>query len=153
MQNGLPLIKQFEGCKLTAYRDAVGIPTIGYGETHGVYMGMSITQERADQLLQARYNIVEAQVKQLLKVPVTNNQLGALVCFTYNVGIGNLAASTLLKELNSGVSPDVVAQQFGRWDQAGGQVLSGLVARRAAEAKLFLTPDPTATPGNSGTQS
>lgn len=141
MQAGLNLIKQFEGCRLEAYKDAVGVATIGYGETHGVYMGMTITQERAEQLLAARYNIVEAQVKALLKVPVTQNQLGALVSFAYNLGCGNLASSTLLKELNAGDPANIVAQQFGRWDQAGGQVLPGLVARRAAEAKLFLTPD------------
>jgi lysozyme len=139
---GLALVKQFEGCRLVAYQDIVGVWTIGYGHTQGVYQGMTITQAQADQWLGVEYSQFEAKVKALVKVPVTQNQLGALTCFAYNVGIGNLSSSTLLKLLNSGANAQTVAAQFARWNQAGGKVLAGLVARRAAEANLFLTPDP-----------
>lgn len=145
IQAGLALIEQSEGLRLTAYQDSVGVWTIGYGETNGVYPGMVITKDQAVSMLQSRYNIVQNSVLNLVKVPLTQNQLGALVSFTYNVGVGNLASSTLLRLLNSKQAPQVVAQQFARWNLAGGKVLPGLVTRRANEAKLFLTPDPVAT--------
>ena len=149
MQEGLPLVKQFEGCRLTAYQDIVGVWTIGYGETRWtnsegirlpVWAGLTITQAQADADVSARYNEFQTQVQALVKVPVTPNQLGALVSFAYNLGVGSLAGSTLLRLLNSGASPVTVAQQFGRWNMAGGKIVQGLTNRRAAEAKLFLTP-------------
>lgn len=146
MREGLPLIKEFEGCKLVAYQDIVGVWTIGYGETLWlkdgqkvkVWQGLSITQAQADQDVQDRYDEFEANVRKLITVPVTANQLGALVSFAYNLGVGNLASSTLLKLLNQGASVNVVAGQFGRWNKAGGKEVAGLTRRRAAEAALFL---------------
>jgi lysozyme len=144
---GMNLIMQSEGCECTAYQDAVGVWTIGYGETNGVSPGMTITQAQAVAMLQSRYDIVQNSVLNLVKVPLSQNQLGALVSFAYNVGVGNLASSTLLRLLNAGQNPQVVAQQFARWNLAGGKVLPGLVTRRANEANLFLTPDPVPAPG------
>lgn len=138
MREGLPLLKQFEGCKLTAYQDIVGVWTIGYGETKGVKPGMTISQAQADAMVQERYDEFEAGVKKLLKVPVTANELGALTCFAYNVGLFNLQTSTLLKMLNSGSPAKDVAAQFARWNKAGGKPVDGLTRRRAAEAQLFL---------------
>jgi lysozyme len=138
---GLSLVKQFEGCRLTAYQDIVGVWTIGYGETKGVYPGMVITQDQADAMVKASYEQFQAQVQKLVKVPINQNQLGALTSFAYNLGIGALAGSTLLKLLNAGQPASVVAQQFLRWNMAGGKVVAGLTARRAAEAKLFLSTE------------
>ena len=147
MQEGLSIVKQFEGCKLTAYQDIVGVWTIGYGETRWmvngtrvpVWAGLVITQAQADDDVSVRYNEFQTQVQALVKVPVTPNQLGALVSFAYNLGIGSLAGSTLLRLLNAGAASATVAAQFGRWNMAGGKVVQGLTNRRAAEAKLFLT--------------
>lgn len=135
----LNLIKHYEGCKLVAYQDIVGVWTIGYGETEDVHPGMVITQDQADAMIQADYIRYQARVQALIKVPVTSNQLGALTSFAYNLGVTALAGSTLLKLLNSGSPAAVVAQQFARWNMAGGKVVAGLTARRAAEAQLFLT--------------
>lgn len=133
---GLSIIKEFEGLRLKAYLCPAGIPTIGYGETKGVKLGQTITAKQAEDMLVRRYDEFERQVLQLVKVPLTANQLGALVSFTYNVGVGAFAGSTLLKKLNAGDFAGA-AQQFERWNKAGGKVLTGLVRRRAAEAALF----------------
>lgn len=134
---GLSLIKQFEGCKLSAYLCPAGIPTIGYGRTTGVKLGQTITQSQADAWVVEEYDAFEARVYRIVTVPLTANQLGALVSFAYNVGTGALASSTLLRLLNAGDYKGAAAQ-FARWNKAGGRVLAGLTKRRAAEAALFL---------------
>lgn len=132
------LIKEFEGCKLHAYKDAVGIPTIGYGSTRGVHMGMTITQQEADDRLYADMDDAWQEVYAMVNVPLTQGQCDGLVAWTFNLGAGNLRKSTLLKKLNAG---DVAgcADEFLRWDKAGGKVLAGLTRRRSAERELFLT--------------
>jgi lysozyme len=134
---GLGLVKTFEGCKLKAYLCPAGVPTIGYGRTKGVKLGQTITQAQADAWVVEEYDEFEAGVRKLVKVPLTANQLGALTSFAYNLGLGNLKSSTLLKKLNGGDYAGAAAQ-FARWNKAGGVVLAGLTKRRAAEAKLFL---------------
>ncbi|WP_136476981.1 lysozyme [Pseudomonas sp. DG56-2] len=136
-QRGLSLIKSFEGLRLLAYRDAVGIWTIGYGATRGVKAGMSITQKQAERMLLNDVQRFEPEVERLVKVPVTGNQWDALVSFTYNLGAANLESSTLLRKLNVGDYAGA-AEQFPRWNKAGGNVLPGLVRRREAERVLFL---------------
>jgi lysozyme len=136
---GLGLVKDFEGFREQAYPDPAtgGVPwTIGYGFTKGVKRGDTITRAAADARLQKEYDEFEAGVRKLVKVPLTANQLGALTCFAFNLGLGNLASSTLLKRVNAG---DFVgaAAQFGRWNKAAGRVMAGLTRRRAAEAALF----------------
>jgi lysozyme len=136
---GLALIKQFEGFRTDAYPDpATGAApwTIGYGFTKGVKRGDKITLADADARLKREYDEFEAGVKKLVKVPLSPNQLGALVCFAFNVGLGNLRDSTLLKLVNGGRFPEA-ALQFARWNKAAGKVMAGLTKRRAAEAALF----------------
>lgn len=136
-QRGLSLIKSFEGLRLLAYRDAVGVWTIGYGATRGVKAGMSVTKEQAERMLLNDVQRFEPEVERLVQVPLTGNQWDALVSFTYNLGAANLESSTLLRLLNRG-DYSGAAGQFPRWNKAGGKVLPGLVRRREAERVLFL---------------
>lgn len=133
---GLALIKQYEGCKLKAYKCPAGIWTIGYGRTKKVKAGDTCSQAQADAWLIEEYDVFERQVLALVKVPLTANQLGALVSFTYNLGAQSLKESKLRRLLNEG-DYDGAAGQFARWNKAAGKVLKGLVKRRAAEAALF----------------
>jgi len=136
---GLALTEQFEGLQLTAYQDPVGVWTIGYGHTGAdVQPGLTITQEQASDLLLQDVAGAVAAVNRLVTIPLTQNQFDALVDFTFNVGQGNLASSTLLRELNSG-NTEGAAAQFLVWVYAKGVELPGLVTRRQAEAALFQT--------------
>lgn len=135
---GIQLIKAFEGLYLDAYLDPVGIPTVGYGHTNDVYMGMSITEAEADQLLQQDLERFEAAVEDAVEVEINENQFSALVSFSFNLGAGSLFRSTLLKLLNQGEF-EKAAQEFPRWNQAGYQPLLGLTRRRLAERALFLS--------------
>ena len=140
---GIALIKQFEGCKLTAYQDSVGVWTIGYGWTQPVdgkpsRAGMTIKQETAERLLKTGLVSYESDVSRLVKVGVTQGQFDALVSFTYNLGSRSLSTSTLLRKLNAGDYAGA-ADEFLRWNKAGGKVLNGLTRRREAERALFLS--------------
>ena len=137
-QKGINLIKNFEGCRLTAYKCPANILTIGYGHTGSdVHTGQKITQEEAEKLLRQDLIIHCNNVSKLVKVPLNQNQFDALVSFEYNVGYGNFKSSTLLKLLNQGKYKEA-SEQFGRWKFAGGKVLAGFVKRREAEKQLFL---------------
>ena len=137
---GRTLIEKFEGLRLTAYQDMVGVWTIGYGHTGpDVKAGMTITQQQAEQLLindLARFN---NGVNALVQTRINQNQFDALISFSYNLGLGSLQQSTLLRLLNAG-NFQAAADQFPRWDRAGGKEVAGLLARRNAERALFLTP-------------
>ena len=135
-QEGLSLIKKFEGCKLQSYKCAAGVWTIGYGSTNGIEEGMEISQERADMLLLEDVEVFEESINKLVEVPLEQNQFDALVSWTFNLGSTNLKNSTLLKVLNDKDYEGVPAQ-IKRWNKAGGEVLQGLVRRREAEALLF----------------
>lgn len=135
---GVALIQDFEGLRLNAYKDAVGIPTIGWGHTGDVKMGTTITRTEAERILREDLHDFERAVTRLVRVPINQNQFDALVCFSFNVGAKALENSTLLKLLNAGNKAGA-ASQFANWNKAGGKVLPGLVTRRAAEAKLFLS--------------
>ena len=137
-RTGLSLIKYYEQCRLTAYQDAVGIWTIGWGDTSNVHPGMTISQREADARLLAKYDDFEHFILVTVSVPLNDNQLGALVCFTYNVGKGAFQSSTLLKKIDS--HDPTAVNEFSKWNKAGGQILPGLVKRRTSEAKLFSTP-------------
>ena len=134
---GIDLIKQFEGLRLTAYKCAAGVWTIGYGHTEGVTGAMVITEATASELLAKDLEKFEAGVSGLVKVEINQNQFDALVSFAFNVGLGNIAKSTLLKKINSGRPVGEVQAEFLRWNKAGGKVLAGLTKRRNAEAYLF----------------
>nr|DAL56024.1 MAG TPA_asm: Lysozyme [Caudoviricetes sp.] len=143
---GIFLIKGFEGCRLTAYPDpgTGGAPwTIGYGWTlpvdgKPVRPGMTIDQATADRLLKTGLVSYENDVLKIVKVKLTQGQFDALVSFAYNVGSRALSTSTLLKKLNAGDIKSA-ADEFLRWNKAGGKVLNGLVRRREAERALFLS--------------
>ena len=140
MNPAIPLIKEFEGCKLKAYKCPADVWTIGYGHTDGVKEGDEITQQEADRLLASDVELFTTGVQRLVHSDINRNQLGALVSFSFNVGLGNLRHSTLLRMVNAG---DFVgaADQFLRWNKAGGKVLAGLTRRREAERQLFLKED------------
>lgn len=134
----LPLVKGFESRRLNAYQDSVGVWTIGYGATGpGIVRGAVWTCEKAEADLSARLAKLGSQVGACVTRTLTDNQKAALVSFAYNVGINALRSSTLLKKLNTG-DFDGAADEFLRWNKAGGKVLAGLTNRRAQERKVFL---------------
>ena len=137
-KNGIALIKAYEGCELTAYEDAVGVLTIGYGHTGAeAEKGRTITPQEAERLLLEDLAIFERGVTNMVKAKLSQNQFDALVAWSFNLGLGNLRASTLLKKLNSGDMAGA-ADELLRWDKAGGRTLEGLTKRRHAERSLFL---------------
>ena len=143
------LIKSFEGLELKAYVDPAtgGEPiTIGYGTTvypggQKVRMGDFCNETGAIQFLEHDVSIFSEKVSALLKLPVNDNQFGALTSFAYNVGMGNLKSSTLLKKVNKNPYDESIAVEFMKWDKAAGKVMAGLTRRRSAETKLYFTAD------------
>jgi len=135
-QEGIALIKVFEGCKLQSYKCAADVWTIGYGHTKSVAEGQEITQEEADSILLDDLEIYEEAVLKAVEVPLHQHQFDALVSWTFNLGGANLNASTMLKVINKAEYEDVPAQ-IKRWNKASGKVLQGLIRRREAEALLF----------------
>lgn len=135
--NGLALIKRFEGCRLTSYQDSVGVWTIGYGHISGVSKGQTITQAQADAYLRADCAGAERAVNSYSGLYHWNqNQFDALVSFTFNCGSGNLK-----KLLNNGQRTIAeISAKITAYNKAGGKVLQGLVNRRAAEKELFDKP-------------
>ena len=135
-KTGIELLKHFEGCELKAYQDSVGVWTIGYGHTKGIYEGLEITQSEAEKMLQDELPEYEGYITDKVVPMLQQHEYDALVCWVYNLGPTNLSSSTLLKRLNAGEFNDVPFQ-MKRWDKAGGQPLLGLTRRRNAEALLF----------------
>jgi lysozyme len=137
-EKGKNLIKRFEGLSLTVYLDEGGLATVGYGHRTDLPVGAAITLEEANNLLAQDLIKFEQGVTPLVQVPINQNQFDALCSFAYNVGLGALEHSHLLKKLNAG---DVAgcADEFLRWDQVSGKVASGLLKRREAERALFLS--------------
>jgi lysozyme len=136
-QKGIDLIKGFEGCKLFAYRDSVGVPTIGYGHVKDVKMGMSITQKQAEEFLKSDIKPIERLLNGM-GINYTQNQFDALTSWIFNLGAGNFNKSTMKKCIVSGAHDTAITDEMIRWTRAGGRVLSGLVRRRADEANTFL---------------
>lgn len=136
---GLRIIQVSEGLALKTYLCPAQVWTIGYGHTKGVKAGDTCTKEQAEAWLLEDCEDAERAVQRLVTVPINQNQFDALVSFTFNLGSGNLTASTLLRKLNSG---DYVgaALEFSKWVKGGGRVLPGLVTRRKAEQNLFSKP-------------
>lgn len=139
---GIALIKDFEKCVLTAYPDAKGLPTIGWGHRIPA-LGVTWTQEQADETLKIDLAKFSAHVYRLINIQLNQNQFDALVCFAFNVGDTEFQTSTLLRMTNAGNYAGAAAQ-FERWDhitQNGVLIeLNGLKRRRDAERELFLTP-------------
>jgi len=128
--------KSFEGCRLVAYQDSVGVWTIGYGHTAGVHAGMTITQEQAEASLLADLQTATNAVEYSVHTPLTFEEESALVDLVFNIGSGNFSHSTLLKLLNAGDFTGATLE-FDKWDKAGGKVLAGLLRRRQAETDMF----------------
>lgn len=137
---GIAAIKRREGVRLVAYPDPAtgGAPwTIGVGHTgQDVYPGLRISNEESDALLAKDLARFEAGIERLVTVPLTQNQFDALVSFSFNVGLGNFGTSTLLKRLNAKDYAGA-ADQFLRWNRAGGKEMAGLTTRRQDERKQF----------------
>lgn len=136
-QKGIDLIKRFEGCKLYAYRDSVGVLTIGYGTTKGVKAGMSITQQQAESFLKRDIVPLE-KVLNSMNINFTQGQFDALISFQYNLGAANFKSSTMYKKIISKASDTDITDQMIKWHNAGGKPLLGLKRRRVAEANMFL---------------
>lgn len=131
------LLRVFEGCRLAAYRDIVGVWTICFGSTAGVAAGMRKTQSECDALLQNEAGRFMLRVLQLCPTLVTEPaRLAAVTSFAYNLGLGAFRASTLRRKCLARAWGEAGAQ-FPRWDKAGGRRVRGLVLRRAAERKVF----------------
>ena len=133
---GIAMIQAHEGLRLTAYRDAGGVWTIGYGSTGGVRRGMTITRDQAVLRLYQDLDEAEATINSRVTVPLTQPQFDALTSLVFNIGGGAFRKSTLLQKLNTGDYAEAAAE-FPRWVKARGRILPGLVIRRAAERQLF----------------
>jgi GH24 family phage-related lysozyme (muramidase) len=147
--NGLTLIKHFEGLYLTAYKDPVGIYTIGYGHTGlqhqdgTVFKGRKVTEAEAEELLKYDLANFAKRVSEGATVPLNDNQFAALVSFDFNTG--GFLKSTLRQKLNAGDFQGA-ANEFLKWDKAGGKTLAGLTRRRKSERNLFLGNQPFIIP-------
>ena len=141
-QVGIDLIRRFEGCRLEAYPDpgTGGDPwTIGYGATGpGIEPGVIWTQEEAEARLIEDVQRFADAVERALTVDVSDNEFAAMVSLAFNIGAGAFRKSTLLRLVNDGHF-EAAAQQFDRWNRAGGRVMAGLTRRRQAERDLFLS--------------
>mgnify|MGYP002507817176 CR=1 FL=1 len=148
LEIAIPAIKKHEGCVLKAYPDPAtgGEPyTIGWGNTFyldnkKVQKGDTISQMYADAMLEKVAKEFMLDVEDLLGTTVVNDyQLAALTCFTYNVGVGNLRKSTLLKKVKANPNDTTIAAEFAKWNKAAGKVMRGLTNRRKDEADLYFT--------------
>lgn len=139
-KQAIELIKKYEGFSSKAYLCPANVWTIGYGTTRvdnkSVTSGMTCTEQQAEEYLKNDLQVFAKAINRLVKVPLTDNQFSALLSFTYNLGVGALEKSTLLKKLNEG-SYGVAQAEFLKWIRAGGKILPGLVCRRGEEAELF----------------
>ena len=139
------LIKGFEGKYLTPYDDGTGKITVGYGSVYNydqnrpVQKGDKITIDTANRWLTNEANSTLDSVKQVVKVPLNNNQFAALSSFVYNIGLGAFKNSTMLKLINNKTDKNIIANQFDKWVYVNGQISKGLKNRRDKEKKLFLS--------------
>lgn len=136
-EKGINLIKGFEQCRLYAYRDSVGVLTIGWGHTKNVYAGQAITQQQADEYLKQDLAAFEKVINDT-GLKLTQNQFDALVSWIYNLGAGALYKSTMYKYLKEGRNEVDVTDQLVKWHNAGGKPLLGLKRRRVSEANMYL---------------
>jgi lysozyme len=144
-QAGVDLVKSFEGFRANAYFCPAGVPSIGYGHTQGVEMGQVVSEEEATQLLIEDLGAASRAVREWVKVPLNQNQFDALVSWTFNLGSGSLANSTLLRRLDRGeygaVPCEMLRWGYGENPETGKSVeLLGLVRRCQAEGALWATP-------------
>ena len=132
----IELVKHFEGFESAAYLCPANVWTIGYGRTRNVKEGDVITELQAERDLLEELVEFGEQVLRVVDVELTQKEFDALTSWTYNLGVGNLQSSTLLKKLNAGDKNSVPSEML-RWNKASGRVLEGLTRRRQAEADLW----------------
>lgn len=139
---GLALLKSFEKCVLTSYKDQGGVWTIGWGHTSPeVVKGMVMTPEQANATLEKDLTQKAYPLEQYLRVEITDNQYSALCCLAYNIGLGAFRTSSVLKAINSNWPDSMVVDSWKRWDKVHGVVSKGLDNRRAAEIELWRKHD------------
>ena len=144
-QRGLDLIKQFEGLKLKPYLCPANIATIGFGNTYypdGTKVKLTdpaITSQKAEELLKFLVQSYEKGVDSFCRDDINQNQFDALTSFAYNVGLGNLQKSTLIKKVNLNPADPSIRLEFMKWNKGAGKVLAGLTRRRQAEADLYFS--------------
>lgn len=139
-QKGIDLIKSFEGLRLTSYLCPAGVWTIGYGHTHNVREGQTITEKQAETLLRNDIAVYEDGVRNYTKNVVLNtNRFSALVSFAFNCGLANLKSSTLLKKVKANPNDTTIRDEFNKWVYANKVVMAGLQKRRKAEADLYFS--------------
>lgn len=140
---GIAFIKSHEGAIYRIYLDPIGLPTGGIGhlltaqEKKEFPVGTVLSKTQVDEWFRFDIKRFERSVNDLVKVPLTQNQFDALVSFAFNVGTGNFGKSSLLRYLNKG-EYSAAANEFRKWNKAGGKVLPGLTRRRKEEMELFL---------------
>ena len=137
-QQGLDLIKKYEGLRLEAYKCPAGVWTIGYGHTKGVIKGMKISKEEAETLLKQDVSIVELQVVNTVG-KLSDCKIDALVSFAYNVGIAAFRNSTLCRKVKANSDDPAIRNEFMKWIYAGGKKLQGLERRRKEEADVYFS--------------
>lgn len=145
-RKGIELLKEFEGLRLNAYKCSAGVSTIGYGSTYypdksNVKMG-DVLRDKLEAEVLLINTLVDYDIyvsKYTKSVKLTQYQFDALVCFAFNVGLGNLSKSTLLKMVLANPNDPKITPEFAKWNKAGGKVLQGLTKRRAKEAQLYFT--------------
>lgn len=144
-QKGLDLIKQFEGLSLTPYVCSGGIKTIAWGNTYYpngkkvTLQDPKITPQQADEILKHALTTYEKAVDSFCRDDISQSQFDALVSFAYNLGVGALQKSTLIKKVNANPKDVTIADEFMKWNKANGKVLVGLTKRRQAEANLYFS--------------
>ena len=142
-EQGIEIIKKYEGCSLSLYLDPIGIPTIGYGSIWGLDHNRlavghrDITKHEAEHLLKRELLTTENAVASMVRSPLTENQFSAICCLVYNVGSGRFRSSTIRMKINRS-DFEGAANEFWKWRRAGGKILRGLVRRRKEEELLFL---------------
>lgn len=140
---GIDLIKKYEGCSLKPYRCPAGIPTIGFGSTYhidGSKVRMTdkpISEKEAEELLKDTLVQFEEGVSKMVTSKITQNQFNALVSFAYNLGLGSLRGSTLLKKVNINQNDITIKDEFMKWIFAGKKQLKGLILRRTEESNIY----------------
>lgn len=134
--NCIDMVKHFEGFRALAYLCPANVWTIGYGRTKNVKDGDITSMPQATRDLEEELIEFSEQVLSVVDVELSQNEFDALTSWTYNLGVGNLQSSTLLKKLNAGDKASVPSEML-RWNKAAGKVLAGLTTRRQAEADLW----------------
>jgi lysozyme len=142
--DGIALIKRFEGCKLEAYQDVIGVWTIGYGSTKGVVPGMRISQQQAEDMLASRlaYEFEPAINRAIGDAPTTQGQYDAMASLAWNIGPGAFEHHCSVPHHHVEGNYGAAAEAFKLWNKAGGQVLQPLARRRAIEAGVYRAASP-----------